>query len=245
MDILSVLAAVVAVALFPGGAYTLALAGGMAASGRLRAARVPWRSGSLAAAALLLFAAALVPMPGAPSAVLPLDSGAAANLLAALLLAGGALAVGTAPHWPRLRLVTAVAAVAPLLVLAAGAATLDFPVVVALPGRDLAAARALAAVTVLLAAPVLGRPADTTHPRGLRALSLAVPALVAAVLLAPPGWSGLPSTATAAMVFGGALAYAAAAAPLAWLLRHHDLPLVALATATSIASISLTAVASH
>ncbi len=242
---LSLFAAVVAVALFPGGAYAVALAGGMAATGRLEAARAPWSSASLAAAVLLLFAAALVPLPGSPSAVLPLDNGAAANLLATLLLTGAGLAAGTAPGWPRPRLAAAAAAVAPLLVLAAGAATLDFPVVVALPGRDLAAARVLAAVTVLLAAPVLARPHDAARPRTVRALALAVPALIAAVLLAPPGWSGLPSAACAAMVFAGAAVYAAAAARVTGVLGGRDIPVVAIATLTSIASIVLTAIASH
>ena len=244
MDVLSLLAAVVAVALFPGGAYAAAVAGGAAAGGRLVVARVPWSSSSLAAAALLLFAATLVPLPGAPSATLPLETGASANLLAALLLLGGGLALGTPTQWSRARIAAGIAALAPLLVLAAGAATLDFPVVVGLPGRQLAAARALAAVTLLLAAPVLGCPADPALPRGLRALHLAVPALVAAVLLAPPGWSGLPAAVTAAMVAAGVAVYAGLVGLVARILPG-PIPLAMFATATSIASITLTAVASH
>lgn len=244
MDVLSLLAAVVAVALFPGGAYAVAVAGGAAAGGRLAPARAPWSSSSLAAAALLLFAAALVPLPGSLSATLPLETGASANLLAALLLLGGGLALGTPAEWSRTRIAAGIAALAPLLVLAAGAATLDFPVVVGLPGRTLGAARALAAVTLLLAAPALGRPADPALPRGLRALTLAVPALVAAVLLAPPGWSGLPAAVAAAMVAAGVAVYAGLAGLVARILPSA-VALATFAAFTSVASITLTAVASH
>jgi hypothetical protein len=244
MDVLSLLAAVVAVALFPGGAYAAAVAGGAAAGSRLPPTRALWSSTSLAAAALLFFAAALVPLPGAPSATLPLETGAPANLLATLLLLAGGLALGTPPTWSRVRVAAGIAAVAPLLVLAAAAATLDFPVVVSLPGRELAAARALAAATLLFAAPVVGRPGDPTLPRGLRALSLAVPALVAAVLLAPPGWSGLQATVAAAMVAAGMVLYGGLTGVLARLLRG-SIPLAVLATGTAIASIVLTTVASH
>jgi hypothetical protein len=245
MDVLSLLAAIVAVALFPGGAYAAAVAGGALAGGRLPPARVPWSSVSVAAAVLLLFAAALVPLPGSPAAVLPLQTGAAANLLGALLLLGGGLALGTPARWTRARLAAGVAALAPLLVLAASAATLDFPVVVALPGRELAAARALAAAALLLAIPVLGRLADAEVPRGLRALHLAVPALVAAVLLAPPGWSGLPAAVAAALVFGGVVIYAVPAVLLSRLPRGGDAILAGMATATSIASICLVALATR
>jgi hypothetical protein len=243
MDVLSLLAAIVAVTVFPGGFYLAAVAGGVAAGGRLPAARgTTWSPPALAAVALLVLTAALVPLPGAPSAVLPLDNGAPANLLAILLLLGGGLALGTAPQWSRTRIAAGLAALAPLLVLAAQAATLDVSVVVGLPGRSLAAARALAAATLLLATPVLARPADTALPRGLRAVAVAVPTLLAAVLLAPPGWSGLPAAVAAALVFGGIAAYAVLAGGLARLLRGAELPLAVAAVLTAIASIALAAV---
>jgi len=241
--VLSLFAAVVAVALFPGGVYSLALAGG--AGARLVPARVPWSSASLAAAVLLLFAAALVPLPASPSSTLPIDTGTQADLLGALILLGAGLVVGGRPGWSRTRLAAALAGLAPLLVLAAGAATLDLPVVVALPGRELAAARALAAAAILFAAPVAGGSAGGEVPRGLRALQLAVPALLAAVLLAPPGWSGLPAAVAAAMVAAGVAVYAALAGTLARILPSADRALSAIATCASIASIVLTFLASH
>ncbi len=152
MDALGLLAAVVAVTLFPGGVYAFAAAGGAAVAGRLPAARLPWTSAHAGAAALLLFAAALVPLPQAPAAALPAPDGAPSNLLAVLLLLGGGITAGTLASWTRARIAAATAAVAPLLVLAAAAATLSLPVVVALPGRELAAARAPAGVV--------------EHPRG-------------------------------------------------------------------------------
>jgi len=243
MDVLSLFAAVVAMVLYPGGVYSLAVAGGAAL--RLAPARVPWSSASLAAAVLLLFAAALVPLPASPSTTLPLDSGTQSDLLGALVLLAAGLAVGGPPGWPRTRLVAALAALAPLLLLAAGAATLDLPVVVALPGRHLDAARTLAAVALLVAAPVAARSVATEVPRGLRALQLAVPALLAAVLLAPPGWSGLPAAAAAAMVAAGVAAYAALAGTLVRVAPAADRTLPTLAVAAAIASIVLTALGSH
>src|SRR5258708_1563500 len=159
MDVLSLLAAIVALTVFPGGFYLAAVAGGVAVSARLPAARALWSPAALAAVALLVFAAALVPLPGAPSAVLPIDSGAPANLLAILLLLGSGLALGTAPRWSRARAAAGLAALAPLLVLAAHAATLDVSVATGLPGPGLPVAPAQSAATPLPAPPLPGRPA--------------------------------------------------------------------------------------
>jgi hypothetical protein len=245
MDALGLLAAVVAVTLFPGGVYAFAAAGGAAVAGRLPAAQRPWTSAHAGAAALLLFAAALVPLPQAPAAALPAPDGAPSNLLAVLLLLGAGIAAGTPASWTRARIAAATAAVAPLLVLGAAAATLSLPVVVALPGRELAAARALAATAILVAAPLLGRVQDTATPRPLRALLLVVPALVAAVLLAPPGWSNIPAAAAAAMTLAGIALYAGVVA-LGWrVVGTRPAPPAVAAGCAAIASIVLTALASR
>jgi hypothetical protein len=246
MDALGLLAAVVAMTLFPGGVYACAAAGGAAWAGRLDARQAArWTPAELGAAALLLFAAALVPLPQSPATELPGPGGAQANLLAVLLLLGGGVALGTAPRWPRLRMAAGAAAALPLLVLAAQAATLSFPVVLGLPGGRLAAARALAASAILLAVPALGDLADGGIPRGLRALQLAVPALVAAVLLAPPGWGGIPAAVAAALALGGVALYAATLAALRRVLRGHTAPLTVAALCAAIAAIVVTALASH
>ncbi|HEV7680247.1 MAG TPA: hypothetical protein VGQ42_16935 [Candidatus Dormibacteraeota bacterium] len=246
MDVLGLLAAVVAVTIFPGGVYACAAAGGAALAGRLPHGRRPWSATEAASAVLLLFGAALVPLPQAPATALPSSNGAPANLLAAMLLIGGGIAAGTPPaRWTRWRITAGVAAMAPLLVLAASAATLSFPVVVTLPGRELAAARALAATALLAAAPLLGRVQDPNVPRGLRALSLAVPALVAAVLLAPPGWSNLPAAAAAGMTLAGIAIYAGLGALTRRVTGTHGMPPALLAPAAAIASIVLTALASR
>jgi len=244
MDAVGLFAAVVAVALFPGGVYACAAAGGAAWAGRLSAARATaWTPAAVASAALLLFGAAMMPLPQAPATALPGPDGAPANLLAILLLVGGGVALGTAPRWPRARIAAGVAAALPLLVLAAQAATLSFPTVIGLPGRSLAAARALAAVALLLAAPLLGRLDDPTVPRALRALHLAVPALVAAVLLAPPGWSNLPAAVAAAMTLAGVALYAGVMGAMRRALRGHPSPLAIAASAAAIASIVVTSLA--
>jgi hypothetical protein len=247
MDVLGLLAAVVAVTIFPGGVYACAAAGGAALAGRLpQQTRHLWSATEAASAVLLLFGAALVPFPQAPAAALPGPDGAPANLLAAMLLIGGGLAAVTPPaRWTRWRIIAALAAAAPLLVLAAAAATLSFPVVVTLPGRELAAARALAATALLASAPLLGRIQDAQVPRGLRALSLAVPALVAAVLLAPPGWSNLPAAAAAGMTLVGVALYAGVGAITRRVTGTHGMPPAMLAAAAAIASIVLTALASR
>jgi hypothetical protein len=254
MDVLSLLAAVVAVALFPGGAYAAVTAAAAAMGGQLpssggRARGVAaggWTASSSAAAVLLLFAAALVPLPGAPAATLPLDSGAPSNLLAALLLAGAGFAVGTPAPWSRPRVLAAAAGVAPLLVLAGSAATLSFPVVVSLPGRELAAARALAAVALLAAAPVLSRALDPGTPRGTRGLGVAVPALVAAVLLAPPGWADVRAPVAAAMVVAGVGLYGVLLGVGGRLLGTRAASFGAVAASVAaIAAITLSALASH
>lgn len=246
MDTLSLLAAVVAMTLFPGGLYACAAAGGVAWAARIRpAATAGWTPTTLAAAALALFAAALVPLPQSPAAELPTGGGAPTNLLAVLLLLGAALAIGTAPRWPRPRLAAAAAAAVPLLLLAAQAATLSFPVVVGLPGPRLAAGRGLAATALLLAAPLLAGLDDAATPRGLRALLTAVPALVAAVLLAPPGWSNIPVAAAAAMTLAGVAVYAAVVSALHRALRRRETPFAAGAIAASIAAIVVTVLASR
>jgi len=245
MDALGLFAAVVAVTLFPGGVYACAAAGGAVVAGGVRGAGSRWTPAALGAAALLIFAAALVPLPQSPATELPGPGGAPTNLLAALLLIGGGIALGTAPRWSRLRVSAAMAAVVPLLVLAAQAATLSFPVVVGLPGPRLAAARALAAGAILLAVPALGGLRDESVPRGLRALQVAVPALVAAVLLAPPGWSNIPAAAAAALSLAGIAVYAGVLRTVLWALRGHTAPLAIASVPAAIASIVVTALASR
>lgn len=246
MDTVGLFAAVVAVALFPGGLYACAAAGGAAWAARLRPADARgWTPAALSAAALLLFAAALVPLPQSPAVELPGGGGAPSNLLAVLLLLGAAIALGSDPGWPRLRIAAAAAAAVPPLVLAAQAATLSFPVVVGLPGPRLAAGRALAATALLLAAPVLVRAGDPAAPRPLRALLLTVPALLAAVLLAPPGWSGIPAAAAAGLALAGVPLYAAIAIGLRRVTRHHDLPATTAACAAAIAAIVVIALVSR
>jgi hypothetical protein len=246
VDVLGLLGAVVAVALFPGGIYAAAVAVAALPGTRMPAAEEPWTGNTVAAAILLLCAAALVPLPDSPVIALPPNNGAPANLLAAMVLGGAGFAVGMPPRWSRARLLAGIAAAVPLLVLAASAATLSFPVVVALPGRRLAAARALAAVALLLAAPVLTRVYDHCLPRGLRALGLAVPALFAAVLLAPPGWSNLAAPAAAAMVVGGTVLYGGLVGLLAVTLRRRAIRAAGSGAAlAAIASIVLTALAAR
>jgi len=249
MDALGLFAAVVAVTLFPGGLFACAAAGGAALAagfgGRRRPVDNGWTPAAFAAAALLLFAAALVPLPQSPALELPAPGDAPTNVLAVVLLAGGGVALGTVPRWPRSRIAAALAACVPLLVVAAQAATLAFPVVVGLPGPRLTAGRALAAAAILLAVPGLAEPDEATVPVLLRALLLAVPAMVATVLLAPPGWSGLPAAAAAALTLVGVALYGGVVRVALRALHGKTLHLSGVACAAAIAAIVLTVLASR
>lgn len=210
MDATGLLASAVAVGVFPGGLYlVVASAAALLAAGRLRAARLgPTEVAGLAATAM---AAALIPLPGAPGRLIPDPGGAAANLLALLLLGGGAIGLALAPRWDAWRSAAALAAGLPLLALAAAASTLSVATVAALPGSRLALARDLAALALLLAAPALvGEGSGDTASRAATpdaggwpgAAVLAVAVLTAVSVGLPSAVGRLPGVAVAAIALG-------------------------------------------
>lgn len=202
MDVLGLLAAAVAVVAFPGGAFTVAAAGVAARLGRMPPSHVRWPAPAYAATVLVVAACALLPLPGSPALHLPTGSGAPANLLGILLLLGAAVVLVASPQWPWARLLAAMSVALPLLVLAAAAATFDVTVVVGLPGRAIGAARALAAVALLVGAPHLAQPGDLAVPRTARAVLLAAAGLLATALAVPGVAPGLPGAAVAVIALG-------------------------------------------
>jgi hypothetical protein len=205
MEVTGLLAAAVAVGVFPGGLYLAA-----AASAAARGAGA-WRWPALTPAEIaglvaLTLAAALVPLPGAPGRLIPDPGGAEANLLALLMLTGVALGLGSAPRWGAWRSAAAAAAGLPLLALAAAGSTLSAPTVAGLPGARLGVARLLAALALVLVGPALAGAgsADATERGGVERAVPAVGltalfALLAVAIGFPSGWGRLPGFVAAAL----------------------------------------------
>lgn len=208
MDLVGLLAATGAVVGFPGGAYAVVAAGaawtGTAVGGRRRhrqgEARSAWTPGVAAGLVALAMAAALLPLPGSPATELP-ARGAPQSLLALLLLAGTAVALLGPTDADCPRLLAAAAALVPVLLLCAVAASFIPAVVVNLPGPRADVARLTAGLAVVLATPLLAGAA-----RGLPRLGLlAVPALLAFALAEPRSWLGAPGAVTAVAALGAAV----------------------------------------
>jgi hypothetical protein len=198
MDTLALLSAAVAILLYPGGAYLAGAA--LLAGGRAVTAPARWTPPAVAAVACAGFAAALLPLPGSPATSLPGNAGPTANLLGVLLLLAAAVVQGGPPRWSQDRLVLAAAVILPVLVLAAAAATFSLPVIVGLPGGRLSLARDLAAVAVLLGAPLLVPDEPASTPAAARAVVLGVVVLAGMALWVPATLPRLPGVAAAAVV---------------------------------------------
>jgi hypothetical protein len=221
MDVTGLLAAALAVAVFPGGLY---LASAALASSRGTA---PFRVEALtppevAGLVAITFAAALLPLPGAPSQLIPTTGGAPPNLLALLLLAGMVLGLATAPRWDVWRCAAVMAAVLPLLALAAEGSTLTATTVAGLQGGHLGIARMLAALALVLAGPAVagagaltgagaiaasaaeaGGGAAAGTDAGGRSLpvaaTVALCALLAVAIGLPASWSSVPGVVVAVL----------------------------------------------
>jgi hypothetical protein len=230
VDPVTLLAAVVALVAFPGGAYTLA-AGGLAmrATGPPALRPSPWTAAHLTGCVLLLTAAALIPLPGAPTAVLPSD-GAPANLTAAVLLAGAGV-VCTIGGGGALRLLAAVTAATPLLALAVAASSLSLDSVTALSGARFGAARWLAAGVVVVLAPLLCS-GDEDAPGPAVALCSAVVLLFGLGIALSGRFGNAPGVITAVVVLGAMVPVAA----VGRLVRGS--PLLAVAVATPAATVA-------
>jgi hypothetical protein len=240
MDALALLSAAVAVLLYPGGAYLAAAA--LLAGGRAAAAPVRWTPPAAAGAVCAGLAAALLPLPGSPATSLPGRSGATANLLGLLVLLAGAVALTTPVRWSPRRLLLAGAVTVPALALAAAASTLSLPVIVGLPGSRLALARDLAALAVLLAAPLLLPDDPEASPPPARALVLGVVVLAGMSLWVPAALPRLPGVAGAAVVLAAVALHGRVAPALVRLAARQA---TAAAAASALAAVVLGAVAAR
>ena len=241
MDPVGLAQAVLALAVFPGGALLAAVAGLAARAGH---GPVSAALGAREVAALVLVdaAVALAPLPGSPVASLPPGVGASPDLAIAAILLTAAVTVARA-GWTGRQALGAGAAVVSAAALAAGAASLSLPAIVAAPGTAMLAARAAAAVALLVAggAAVAG----SELPLRSRAALLAGIGLLACALPAPVPAKTWQAAVTSAIIAVAALLYASAALWLApRLQRMALLPGVAAAVCCA-ATIAAAAVASH
>jgi len=239
MDPVGLLAALVAVAAFPGGAYAVVAAGAAALTPPWRALD-GWTATAAAGAACTLVAAAQLPLPGSPAVALPDHGGAPANLLALLLLLAAAAALLNADDpWPPTRIAAAAVATLPLLWLAAVTAGFAPAAIIELPGGDeLAAGRVCAGLALLVAAPAV-LPLRAGTPRAGRALLLAVAALLALLLLEPVRLRSQPGVLTDGLALPAIALWAA----LDRLAGERPVLRASIGAALAVASVSLAALA--
>ena len=243
MDALGLLQAVVAVAVYPGGAFLGLAAWAFRRTSGARGVE-PMNAAGVAAAAAACLAAALAPLPASPAAILPPQGRAAPNLAVAALLLGGAIGVGARGPWDRRRTVAAAVALVPVAALAAGSATLALPAVITQPGVAFIAARSGAAAAVLATAPLICR----TYGPGQAAVHsvlVAAAAVLALSLVVPPQLTGWAAAGAAAGVLVAAAAYGLILRVISRAATFRHRLLLTLGTAAGAASVAAIAVAAR
>lgn len=185
MDPLGLLLEVVAVAVYPGGLFLALLA-----CLTHRTAGVPAGSGldvrGLAAITAAALAASMASLPGSPAASLPPPGGAAPNLLAAALLLFAAGSLLAQPQWAARRAVALCLGGVSLLVLGLVAASFSIPSVSAAGGAGAETARILAAITALLAVPMVVQPFAGAPDSAARVTVVAASVEVVLGIVIPP-----------------------------------------------------------
>jgi hypothetical protein len=203
MNALVALSAIIAVAIFPGTAYAGTVALAVAVAGRMPSGLRPAQLDELATAVGVTAACGLLALPGSPLS--GPSAGVSLVVLVTALAAG--IAWGTAERWPWHRLVAAVVAVAPLLVLASTAMTLDLRTIAA-AGGSVGTARPWAVAAILMAVPALVRPFDPHSARLDRAALVAAAGLVCFSLAGLVPLAGLSALAVVGLGTLAVLAYA-------------------------------------
>jgi hypothetical protein len=189
MDPLGLLLEIVGVAVYPGGLFLAALTwltrrgGGLAGGMQLD-------GGGLVAVVAAALAASMASLPGSPAASIPPSGGATPNLIACavLLVVAGSLA---APHpWSLRRIVVLVLAGVSLMLMGLVGSTFSISAIAGSGGGTGEAVRILAAVTVLIALPLIMQPHRGPGTAALaRAVVVAATAEVVLGTLIPPSLS--------------------------------------------------------
>jgi hypothetical protein len=185
MDPLGLLLEVVALAVYPGGAFLAVMAWiTYRGAGMERSASLDVRG--LAAIAIAAVAAAMAPLPGTPASSLPPPGGATPNLVAAVLLVVVSGSLVAPEPWSRRRLVLVGFGGISLVLLGLVAASFSSTDIAAAAGRANAAARILAVIAVLLALPMVVKPRRAGVSVAARATVLAATLEVALAIVMPP-----------------------------------------------------------
>jgi hypothetical protein len=235
MDPLGLLLEIVAITVYPGGAFLAVLTWLTRRVGGMPAGTTLDGRGLMAIVAATL-AAAMSAVPGAPAASLPPSGGATPNLIAALLLlfVAGAL---VAPHpWSMRRVAALGFGGLPLMLLGLAAASFSIAAVAGAGGDDAAVARILAVAAALIAMPLVVQPHLPAGSVMARATVVAATLeVLLSTLISPSLPSPEPAIAVAALVVAVAL-YALILRAGRAATRVEHLSLVGIAAACSAAA---------
>ena len=204
MDPVGLLAAAIAVLVYPGGAFLAVTAAGIGLAERRRPSS-RWTPAAAGAMVMAVATAGQAALPGAPAGHLPSETAAPASLVGALVTLSAAAVLAGPAGWPPARLVAAVCAPLGALAVAAAAATQDLTTLGHLSDPLLLPARVLAAVA--LAAGVRVVTGDASPPP-VTWLVTAAAAVLAGTLALPPPLLDLPAVVGAVVVALGAAAFA-------------------------------------
>jgi hypothetical protein len=186
VDPLGLLLEVVALAVYPGGAFLAALALITSrGAGLARGAALDIRG--LAAVAAAMVAAAMAPLPGTPAASLPPDGGATPNLIAAVLLVVVAGALVAPEPWSRRRRVLVIFGGIAIILLGLGATSFSSTDIAAATGGVADAARILTVIALLVALPIVVKPQFPHASVVARAAVVAASLEVVLAIAIPPG----------------------------------------------------------
>jgi hypothetical protein len=206
MDPLGLLLDIVAVAIYPGGLFLAALALITQRAGALpRGGAIDVRAlGAIIAATL---AASMASLPGSPAASLPPPGGATPNLAAGILLLFVAGSLAAQEPWSIRRVALSGFGGAALILLGLVAASFSVATIAGAAGGEAAAARILAAATVLVALPLIVQPhAESAGAMGRLAVTAASLEVVLA-LLVPPSLHWPATVIAVGAVVGGVVVY--------------------------------------
>jgi hypothetical protein len=185
VDPLGLLLEIVAIAVYPGGAFLAVLTWLTCRVGGLpRGAGLDARG--LVAIVAATLATAMSPVPGAPAASLPPPGGATPNLIAAVLLLFVAGSLAAPQPWSMRRVAAVGFGGLPLVLLGLSAASFSIATIAGAGGDATAVARILAIVSVLVALPLVLQPQLATGPVIARAAVVAATLVVVLSTVVPP-----------------------------------------------------------
>ncbi|MFN2452520.1 MAG: hypothetical protein ABR541_09225 [Candidatus Dormibacteria bacterium] len=211
MDSTGLLATVVALGVYPGGATLVLLSWAATRGGGGAGPGVAgWSHGGLLAAAAAVVVAGLQPLPGSPLGSLPPEGGPDANLFAILLVL--ALGAGALPGglWPGRGRIAAGLAAAAVIAVAAQPGSHSLAVVISLPGTAHAVARAATGAAMVGVGLLLARGRRRAQEEGGRVALVVACTLTGITLLAGGILDRGPGVVAAAVVLGATAVVASA-----------------------------------